>query len=141
LSWKKWFKVLQWLWIQDGKQIVFIYLYILINLILLLSMNEGNIKYWFRNFQKIFFIDFLDEFGLFIEEKPICTKKKIPSPAVCRLPFNFPFNSGTSPFGLVDDLVLNRSYWFLDFGNKFRRVAPIRIIGSCFTPTWNNDQF
>jgi hypothetical protein len=37
------------------------------------------------NFQKIFFIDFLDELGLFIEEKPICTKKKFPSPAVCRL--------------------------------------------------------
>jgi hypothetical protein len=49
-------------------------------------MNEVNIKYWFRNFPKNFFIDFLDELGLFIEEKPICTKKKIPSPAVCRLP-------------------------------------------------------
>jgi hypothetical protein len=31
-----------------------------------------------------FFIDFLDELGLFIEEKPICTKKKFPS--LCRLP-------------------------------------------------------
>jgi hypothetical protein len=34
-------------------------------------MNE--VKYWFR---KIFFIDFLDELGLFIGEKTIFTKKK-----------------------------------------------------------------
>jgi hypothetical protein len=104
----------------------------------LLSMNEVNIKYWFRNF--------LDEFELFIEEKPICTKKKFPSPAVCPEKFGypllpFPFNLETSPFGLVTDLVPNRSYWFLDFGNKFRRVAPIRIFGSFFTFSWNIDQF
>jgi hypothetical protein len=37
------------------------------------------------------FIDFLDELGLFIEEKPICTKKKIPSPAVCPEKFGSPF--------------------------------------------------
>jgi hypothetical protein len=34
--------------------------------------------------KKNFFIDFLDELGLFIEEKPVFTKKKIPS--LCRLP-------------------------------------------------------
>jgi hypothetical protein len=33
------------------------------------------------------FIDFLDELELFIEEKPICTKKQIPS--LCRLPKKF----------------------------------------------------
>jgi hypothetical protein len=42
-------------------------------------MNEVNIKYRFHNFQNF---DFLDEFGLFIEEKPICTRKKCPS--LCR---------------------------------------------------------
>jgi hypothetical protein len=41
--------------------------------------------------KKIFFIDFLDELGLFIEELPVFTKKKFPSlcrlpSAVCRLP-------------------------------------------------------
>jgi hypothetical protein len=100
-----------------------------------ISMNEFNIKYWFRNFQKKKFIDFLDEF----EEKPICTKKKFPS-IVCPEMFSsphlpFPFNLETSPFGLVNDWVPNRSYWFLDFGNKFRREAPIRIFGSFFTST------
>jgi hypothetical protein len=99
-------------------------------------------------------IDFLDELGLFIKEKPICTKKKFPS--LCRLPspsprrlpkkfgsplLPFPSNLETSALGLVTDLVPNRSYWFLDFGNKFRRVAPIRIFGSFFTFSWNNDQF
>jgi hypothetical protein len=34
--------------------------------------------------KKNFFIDFLDELGLFIDEKPVYTKKKIPS--LCRLP-------------------------------------------------------
>jgi hypothetical protein len=47
--------------------------------LLSISMNEVNIKYWFRDFQKFFFIDFLDELGLFIGEKPIFTKKKFPS--------------------------------------------------------------
>jgi hypothetical protein len=36
--------------------------------------------------KKKFFIDFLDELGLFIEENPICKKKQFPSLAVCRLP-------------------------------------------------------
>jgi hypothetical protein len=34
--------------------------------------------------KKKFFIDFLDELGLFIGEKQVFTKKKIPS--LCRLP-------------------------------------------------------
>jgi hypothetical protein len=38
-------------------------------------MNEINIKYWLRDFQKIFFIDFLDELGFFIKRKPIFTRK------------------------------------------------------------------
>jgi hypothetical protein len=82
----------------------------------LLSMNEVNIKYWFRVSKNLFFINFLDELGLFIEEKPICTKKKNLSPAVCPKKFGypllpFPFNLDTSPFGLVTDFVPNRSYW------------------------------
>jgi hypothetical protein len=40
-------------------------------------MNEVNIKYWFRDFHKKKIIDFLDDLGLFIEEKPIFTKKRI----------------------------------------------------------------
>jgi hypothetical protein len=34
--------------------------------------------------KKNFFIDFLDELGLFIEEKPIFTKKNFRRSAVCR---------------------------------------------------------
>jgi hypothetical protein len=88
----------------------------------LLSMNEVNIKYWFRYFQKKF-IDFLDELWLFIEEKPICTKNNLRHSAVYPEKFGspllpFPFNLETSPFELVNDLVPNRSYWFLNFGNK-----------------------
>jgi hypothetical protein len=41
-------------------------------------------KYWFRDFQKKFFIDFLDELGLFIGEKQVFTKKKFRCSAVCR---------------------------------------------------------
>jgi hypothetical protein len=33
---------------------------------------------------KFFFIDFLDELGIFIEEKPILTKKNFRRSAVCR---------------------------------------------------------
>jgi hypothetical protein len=66
---------------------------------------------------KIKFIDFLDELGLFIEEKPICTKKKFPSPAVCRdfmavqmkiLSARFlkdAFKLEISPFGSLKELV------------------------------------
>jgi hypothetical protein len=131
----------------------------------LLSMNEVNIKYWFRNFQKIFFYRFSGRIVTFYRRKTGLYEKKIsvalpsavcrlPS-AVCRLPsavavcpekfgsplLPFPFNLETFAFGLVTDLVPNRSYWFLDSGNKFRRVAPIRIFGSFFTFSWNIDQF
>jgi hypothetical protein len=34
--------------------------------------------------KKIFFIDFLDELGLFIGEKQVFTKKKVRHSAVCR---------------------------------------------------------
>jgi hypothetical protein len=51
------------------------------NFMFLLSMNEVNIKYTdFVISKKIFFIDFLDELGLFIKEKPIFTKKKFRHP-------------------------------------------------------------
>jgi hypothetical protein len=40
-----------------------------------------NIKNWFRDFQELFFIDFLDELGLFIAEKTIFRRS-----ALCRLP-------------------------------------------------------
>jgi hypothetical protein len=81
----------------------------------LLAMNEVNIKSDFVISQKKFFIDFLDELGLFIEEKPICTTKKNPSlpSAAKRLApplLSFPFNLETSPFGSVNDSVPNRSY-------------------------------
>jgi hypothetical protein len=120
------------------------------NSFFLLSMNEVSIKYWFRNFQKKkFFIEnFINELGLFIEEKPIFMKNKCPPlhSAVCPEKFGSPllpfsFNLETSPFDLVNDLVLNRSYWFLDFENKFRRVATIQIFGSFFALTRNIHQF
>jgi hypothetical protein len=47
-------------------------------------MSEVNMNVTSKN---IFFIGFLDELGLFIGEKPISTKKKIPS--LCRLPVAF----------------------------------------------------
>jgi hypothetical protein len=74
-------------------------------------MNEVNIKYWFRNFQKKKFIDFLDELGLFIEEKPICTKKKFPSPAVCCLPRKVWLPTSTLSVHLRD-FSLRISDWF-----------------------------
>jgi hypothetical protein len=49
----------------------------------LLPMNEVNMNDLVIS-KKKFFIDFLDELGLFIEEKPVFTKKKILS--LCRLP-------------------------------------------------------
>jgi hypothetical protein len=98
-------------------------------------MNEVNIKYWFRNFQKKFFYRFSGRIRTFYRRKTDLYEK-FGSPL---LPF--PFNLETSPSGLVTDLVLNRSYWFLDFGNKFRRVAPIRIFGSFFNFSWSIDQF
>jgi hypothetical protein len=120
-------------------------------LLFLLSMNEVNIKYWFRNFQKKIFYRFSGRIRTFYRRKTDLYEKKIsvalPSAvAVCPEKFGspllpFPFNLETSAFGLVTDLVPNRSYWFLDFGNQFRRVAPIRIFGSFFTFSWNIDQF
>jgi hypothetical protein len=64
-----------------------------------------------------FFIDFLDELGLFIGEKPIFTKKKFRRSAVCRdfmavqmkiLSARFLKNAlklETSPFGSLKELV------------------------------------
>jgi hypothetical protein len=57
--------------------------------------------------------NFLDELGLFIEEKPICTKKKFPSPAVCPEKFGspllpFPGSSHTKFWLLFHFLV---KYW------------------------------
>jgi hypothetical protein len=83
----------------------------------LLPMNEVNVKYWFSDLKKNFFIDFLDELGLFIEEKPIFTKKKFPS--LCRrrdfMAFHMKilsarflkdaFKLETSPFGSLEELV------------------------------------
>jgi hypothetical protein len=43
----------------------------------LLPLNEVNIKYRFSDFKKKFFIDFLDELGLFIEKKSGFYEKKI----------------------------------------------------------------
>jgi hypothetical protein len=102
----------------------------------LLSMNEVNIKYWFRNFQNFRFSGRIRTF--YQRKTNLYDKKNSRHSAVCPGKFDspllpFPFNLVTSPFGLVNDLVLNRSYWFLDFGNKFRRLATIRIFGSFFS--------
>jgi hypothetical protein len=45
-------------------------------------------------------IDFLDELGLFIEEKAVCPEK-LGSPLL-----SFPFNLETSPFGLLNDPII-----------------------------------
>jgi hypothetical protein len=67
--------------------------------------------------KKNFFIDFLDELGLFMEEKPIFTKKKFRRSAVCRdfmavqikiLSARFlkdAFKLEISPFGSLKELV------------------------------------
>jgi hypothetical protein len=67
--------------------------------------------------KKIFFIDFLDELGLFIGEKQVFTKKKVRHSAVCREFmavqmrilsggfFKDPFKLDTSPFGSLKELV------------------------------------
>jgi hypothetical protein len=46
------------------------------------------------------FIDFMDELGLFIEEKPICKKKNFPS--LCRLPRKVWLPTSTLPVQLRD---------------------------------------
>jgi hypothetical protein len=79
------------------------------------NQSEESIVFTFYERKKI--IDFLDELGLFIEEKPICTKKKIRHYAVCRhlmtvqmkiLSARFwkdAFKLETSPFGSLKILV------------------------------------
>jgi hypothetical protein len=88
----------------------------------LLSMNEVNIKYWFRDFQKKF-IDFLDELGLVIEEKPIFTKKKIPS--LCRLPWfhDCPYENFVRP-------IFEKCFQVRDF--SFRITEGIGLTGVSF---------
>jgi hypothetical protein len=71
--------------VNASTSIIFRYFLLLCVWIFLLPMNGVNMKYWFRDFQKKKFIDFMDELGLFIEEKPVFTKKKFPS--LCRLPW------------------------------------------------------
>jgi hypothetical protein len=82
----------------------------------LLSMNEVNIKYWFRNFQKKIFYRFSGRIRTFYRRKTDLYEKK--NSVTCRLPsaicpekfgsplLPFPFNLETSPSGLVTDLVL-----------------------------------
>jgi hypothetical protein len=74
-------------------------------------------KYWFSDFKKKKFIDFLDELGFFIEEKQVFTKKKFRRSAVCRdfmavhrkiLSARFlkdAFKLETSPSGSLKELV------------------------------------
>jgi hypothetical protein len=74
-------------------------------------------KYYFRDFQFFFFIDFLDELELIIGEKQVFTKKKVRHSAVCRefmavhmriLSTRFlkdPFKLDTSTFGSLKELV------------------------------------
>jgi hypothetical protein len=70
-----------------------------------------------RDSQNFFFIDFLDELGLFIGEKQVFTKKKVRHSAVCRefmavqmriwsTPYlKDPFKLDTSTFGSLKELV------------------------------------
>jgi hypothetical protein len=102
-----------------------------------------NMNYWFRDFQKKFFIDFLEEVELFIKEKQVFTKKKsvtLPS-AVCRefmavqmriLSARFlkdPFKLYTSPFGSLKELV--QLELFLYFWPREQIPS-----GSCHTNFW-----
>jgi hypothetical protein len=84
----------------------------------LLPMNEVN----FVISKKIFFIDFLDELELFIGEKQVLNRF-----------FKDAFKLDTSPFGSLKELVQLELFLYFDLGNKFRRVAAIRIFGSFFT--------
>jgi hypothetical protein len=56
-------------------------------------------------FSKIKFIDFLDELGLFIEEKPIFTTFALPS-AVCRLIFERCFQVRNFSFWITEGIGL-----------------------------------
>jgi hypothetical protein len=75
-------------------------------------------------------IIFSERIRTFYRRKTNLYEKK--NPSICRLPekfgsplLPFQFNLETSSFGLVNDLVPNRSYWFLD--------STIRIFGFVFT--------
>jgi hypothetical protein len=82
----------------------------------LLSMNEVNIKYWFRNFQKKFFIDFLDELG---RKADLYEKKN--SVTVCRLPRKVWLSTSTFSVQLRDF-----SFWISDW---FGRQSILLIFG------------
>jgi hypothetical protein len=73
--------------------------------------------------KKNFFIDFLDELGLFIGEKLICTKKKFPS--LCRLPWihGCPYENFVRP-------IFERSFQDRDF--SFRITEGIGLTGVSF---------
>jgi hypothetical protein len=49
-----------------------------------MNMNEVNMKYWFSDLRNKFFIDFLDELGLFIEENRFLRIKNFRRSAVWR---------------------------------------------------------
>jgi hypothetical protein len=66
-------------------------------------------------FPNFVFIDFLDELGLFTEQKPIFTKKKIRRSAVCCRISNI--------------LVLRGAYCFFSHFDDFHRVAPKQKFG------------
>jgi hypothetical protein len=105
-------------------------------------MNEVNMKYWFSDFKKI---DFLDELGLFIEEKPIFTKKKFPS--LCRLPWfhGCPYANFVRPifercfqvrdfsFRITEGIGLTGVSFHLWPQKQIPSGAPIGIFGSFFT--------
>jgi hypothetical protein len=79
-------------------------------------------KYWFSDLKKKN-IDFLDELGLFIGEKPIFTKKKFPS--LCRLPW---FH-GCTYENLVRP-IFERCFQVRDF--SFRITEGVGPTGVCF---------
>jgi hypothetical protein len=66
-------------------------------------------------------MDFLDELRLFIEKKPIFTKKK--NPSLCRLP-SPPAVISWLPSEIFVCPIFER-FFQVDLKNKFRRVAPI----------------
>jgi hypothetical protein len=80
-----------------------------------------------------FFIDFLDEFGLFIEEKPIFTKKKFRRSAVCHdfmavqmKILSARFLKDAFSFGSLKEMVKVGLVFIFDLKNKFRLI---RIFG------------
>jgi hypothetical protein len=84
----------------------------------LLFIYKVNIKYWFRGFQ-FFFIDILNESGLFIGEKPLFRLSKN---VVWGITF-FPFNPENSFFRICNILVLRNVYCFFSTFDEFLRVA------------------